>query len=247
MAVDMYVMPLWRFKTRYFEPVMDRFCKEMGTTGKRISPGGIEEMGGEVVVPAAYDVTVAKNQVTWLQLYVSHQAGSKITWRDEGDVLYGKQAHGMADLRTFAKHMEVHGHKEGFVPPEPHSEGKHPVWRETAPPGSPPSRLYPLLTGFNFSNGYVLPGDFAGLLKGDTYVDFMQRELTRPVVSVKSMLEELGRLGEALAVPCGAEPHDDFAPNGCPKELFLVFAAFRQLGEVLRLSAQSDLPVIFWG
>ena len=247
MAVDMYVMPLWRFKTSYFESVMDRMCREQGLSGKRVTSYGVEELGGEVVVPAAYDVTVAKNQVTWLQLYVSHQAGSKITWRDEGDMLYGEQAHGMADLRTFAKHMEVHGSREGFVPPEPHKFWEHPVWKKVAPPDSPASRLFPLLTGSSFYNGYILPGDFPGLLKGDSYQDLAGREVTRQVASVKSMLEELDRLGEALAVPCGEEPHDDFEPNGCPKELFLVFEASRQLGEVLRLGDRNGLPVIFWG
>ncbi len=227
MALDVYVMPLWRFKVGDFHSPIE---KAIGIRPKIFGVNGVV-----VQRPAKFgwrDRWKAQRDVKAICRSVEKANGSRIRWNDEGDVVYGEQSRGFESLRGYAKWLDCRDQFPEFRVTRDHS---YPFWTVAI------ARLScPHLVTHDCHCGYYLPCDFAEPLDVEPFVAYADVMTARRVGSSVRLLRELDAVQESLAVP------EDYAyPADDP--LVGVKAAFLQLRKVAELSCRHGLPVIFWG
>jgi len=229
MGLDVYVMPLWRFKVGDFRSPIE------GATGIRpkiVTADGIEERPASVGWLGRWR---AKRQVAAIRKAVESVNRTRLRWDDEGGVVYSEQSGGMEALRAYAKWLDCADRMPEFGPPPEGDFYKHPVM------GMEVERLScPHLVEHDCYNGYFLPCKFARLAEVEPYKIFGHWPATRSVGSGVRLLQELDLVQGRLKVPEGYDyPQDD--------PLVAVKAAYLQLREAAELSCRHGLPLIFWG
>jgi hypothetical protein len=228
-SLDIYVMPLWRFK-------VGDFCSPIETaTGMRPT---IVTTSGSVNTPAKtgwFSRLKAKRQVGVIRKAVEKANAARIQWNDDGGVVYGEQSQGMEPLRAFAKWLDCREQFPVFVEPPERDYFKHPIWSVEVD-GLSCSHL----VNHDCFSGYYLPCAFDKLVKVEPYMIFGTWPAARSVGSTPRLLRELDFVQSELRVPDGYDyPEDDL--------LLAVKTAYLQLREVAAASSLSGLPVIFWG
>ncbi len=229
MALDVYVMPLWRFKVGDFRSPIE---VATGIRPKVATAGGIEERPAHVGWLRRWR---ARRQVAAIRKAVEAANGVRVQWSDEGEVVYAEQSKGFEPLRAYAKWLDCRSEFPTFVPPPEGDYYKHPVM--VAEVGQPSC---PHLVEHNCYSGYYLPCEFERLVEVEPYLIFGQWPASRSVGSAPRLLRELESVQAELRVQAGYE-----YPAGDP--LGAVKAAYLQLREVADLSCRHELPVIFWG
>jgi hypothetical protein len=229
MALDLYVMPLWRFKAGDFA---SRIEAAIGIRPKIVTAEGVEERPAPV---GGFGRWRARRQVSAIRRAVEALNGTPVRWKDDGGVVYSEQSRGMEALRAYAKWLDCRGQVPEFAPAPGGDYYQHPVM------GLEIERVScPHLTGHDCYNGYYLPCDFERLARVEPYKIFGQWPATRPVGSSVRLLRELDYVQERLRVPESYDyPQDD--------PLVAVKAAYLELREVADLSCRHGLPIIFWG
>jgi hypothetical protein len=234
MGLDVYVMPLWRFKTgRFVSPAEAHF----GAKAKTLAVGTDVEVRTRVDQPSVSWLTKlrAKRDVRRIQKAVSRANRLRIHWRDEGDVIYSQQSPGIEPLRAFAKWLDYRDQMHKFLPPPESNYYKHPVWELEG--GR--SLSCPQLVGHGCFNGYFLPADFTKVVEVEPY-QVHSWEFSRSVGSAVQLRQELGTLIKTLDVP------DDYCWSA-EDMLAPVKVALVQLRQVAALSCEHGLPIILWG
>lgn len=229
MGLDVYVMPLWRFKVGDFRLPIEAAT---GIRPKIVTADGIEERPARV---GWFGRWRARRQVVAIRKAVESANGSPVRWIDEGGVEYAEQSRGFEPLRAYARWLDCRDQFPRFDPPPEGNYYKHPVMAaEVARPSCPH------LIGHNCYNGYYLPCEFERVAEVEPYLIFGRWPASKSVGSATQLLRELEEVLAELRVPDGYEyPADD--------PLVAVKAAYLQLRKVAELSCRQGLPIIFWG
>src|SRR5438046_1268988 len=101
MALNVYVMPIWRFKAGDFSSSLEA----LGITPTIITPDGImlRRRKSRVSFLTRWR---AKRQTRQLRSAIEAESGHPIRWNDEGEVAYSEQAGGFEALRAFARWLD---------------------------------------------------------------------------------------------------------------------------------------------
>jgi hypothetical protein len=229
MALDIYVMPIWRFKVRDFSSPIE---SKLGIRPKVVSPNGIQEPPAKAGWIARWR---ARRQVAAIRKAVEAANGTSAHWRDDGEVVYAEQSHGIEPLRTFASWLDLRDRMPEFRPPPEGNYYKHPVWDfDHDRPLSCPH-----LVEHDCHSGYFLPCDFERPVQVEPY-RIHSWSFSRCVGSTVRVRKELAFLAEHLSVP---DDHVDTKDDPKAK----VKTAFLQMQQVVDLSLLHGLPVIFRG
>src|SRR6516165_7360004 len=101
MALDIYVMPLWRFKAGDF---MSPIESALGIKPRVVTAEGIHEL------PRAVDKAKrlsCQQEVADICKRVEAVNKVRIKWKDEGDVQYASQCWGIQALRAYARWLDL--------------------------------------------------------------------------------------------------------------------------------------------
>jgi hypothetical protein len=229
MGLDIYVMPLWRFKAGDFRTPLEA----AGFRPKVITPDGEVERPSSVGWLGRWR---ARRVVAAVRKAVEAANGVRVRWRDDGGAVYGRQSGGMEALRAFARWLDLREEFPEFGPPPEGNYYQHPAL--TFEGDRPPS--CPHLVGHDCHSGYFLPCEFERLAEAEPYLILGHWPASRSVGSSPRLARELALVGEHLRVPEGYDVPDD-------DPLAAVRAAYLQLTEVAGLSCRHGLPIIFWG
>jgi hypothetical protein len=229
MGLNVYVMPLWRFKAGDIRSPIE---SAIGLRPKILTADGVYKwpaLGGWL------ERRRASQQVKAIRSAVEAANGNRIRWADDGEVVYSAPSHGFEPLRAYAKWLDCRDRVPKFEPPPEGDYYKHPAMTAEV------SRLScPHLVQHDLYNGYYLPCEFERMVDVEPYMIFGKWPASRPVGSAPRLLRELEVVQAKLRVPGGYDyPKDD--------SLLQVKRAYLQLCEVAELSCRHRLPVIFWG
>jgi hypothetical protein len=253
MALDAYVMPLWRFKAGDFTPPIEA---TLGIKPTIISPAiesspcapwylrllakiGIIEFDGP---PPELSPTErrarAVQEVDALKAKLTKMTGIPIDWFDNGDVHYNKQFYNPSVLQAFAA---WHDHREElpvFLPAPELRYDKHIV--RTLP--KPAKRRFPTLADHSLYTGYLIPVPFEGIHLIEPYKSWGDRELFHDVASTQNVMRELSDLLKFIAtVPEVREEQHGSIPVADARWYA------EELQRICALSIEQQLPVIFHG
>jgi hypothetical protein len=229
MGLDVYVMPLCRFKVGDFHSSIE---EAIGIHPTMVTADGITQRPTRVGWFARWR---ARRQVAAIRRAVEAANGISVRWADEGGVVYAKQSRGFESLQAYARWLDCRERFPEFDPPPEGDYYKHPTLAAEV------SQLScPHLVEHDCYSGYYLPCEFERLVEVEPYKLFGQWPASRAVGSSPRLLRELDFVQAALQVPEGyAYPAED--------PLVAVKAAYLQLQEIAELSCQHGLPIIFWG
>ena len=230
MSLDIYVMPLWRFKAGDFSSPVERAT---GLRPKIVTPDGFVERPTSVGWLARRR---ARREVASLRQAVGTACGTRVAWRDDGDTVFTGQGNDVLPLKAYAQWLDFRDRFPVFEPPPDDGYAEHPVWKVDYENVSLIS--CPHLIGHSFFSGYLLPCEFDRPVEAEPYLIFNHWPASHSVGSSPRLLREL----EGIAVHLG--PTEEI-PDDDP--LFPVKIAFRQLKKVVLLSCRHGLPVILWG
>jgi len=233
MSLDVYVMPIWRFKAGDFSSPISRLGLDVPVF--TIGPEGTKRSDRRR--PSLVARWRAKRVTRRLGQEISRKVGRVISWSENGDVAYGEQSGGFESLRSYAKWLDYRDLLPTFDLPPDDNYYNHPVMtgRFERPP------TYPLLVEHNCFSGYFLPVDFDGVVEVEPYKSWGEFVFTRSVGSSPKLLVELSRLTDLVQ----ADP--DAAGQKGNDPLARVKEALVQLLEIARLSCERHLPIIFYG
>jgi hypothetical protein len=232
MALDVFVMPLWRFKTGDFDTAAERL------------------VGDRVVYATAPDAVgfrhrltgwrarrQARSEVRAIARAVSRaNGGADVRWPDDGPVVYSNQSRTTTVLRAYIYWLDRQESCPHFEQLPSFNYDQHPIFQiERDKPSS-----YGQLASFSFCNGYLLPSDFQTTVEVEPYMMFGILEAYHAVASSIKVLRELDRVNQTLRVP------DDYQWTE-NEPLADVKAAIADMRRILSLSCRHRLPVIFWG
>ncbi|WP_422929102.1 hypothetical protein [Singulisphaera sp. PoT] len=229
MGLEIFVMPLWKFKAGDFSRPVEQ---ALGVRSKIVSGDGISEMPESV---GWFARRRARRQVDSLRKAVASANGVSPGWVDEGSVVYSSQSRGFEPLRAYARWLDCRDQFPDFAQPPEGDYYKHPVMAADID-----VTTCPHLVKHNCYSGYFLPCEFERLAQVEPYKMFGHWPATRAVGSTPRLLRELERVQEVLQAPY---PYD--YSNDDP--LVDVKAAYLHMKKTADISLQHGLPIIFWG
>jgi|GEM_PF-1617696 len=246
MALDVHVMPLWRFKAGDFTSPIEaelgvkphvvalekrreseppRWARWLAAIGAVEIWQSDEPTGEEVREQAIRDVEALKSEL-------SRRIGQTVDWRDDGGVHYSKQFHHPVTLRAFAAWVDHRGEMPEFAEVGISNYYHHPVWTRE----KPTVRRFPTLVGHNMNTGYFLPTPFSGVQAVEPFEVFGGLTFHHDVASTDAVLTELADLRTVLDAMIRE-----------PAALRDVRWYAEELQRICELSRQHGLPVIFHG
>jgi hypothetical protein len=250
MALDAYVMPLWRFKARDFSsPIENAFgmkpvvisLAEASELKVPLHQRLLAQFGIVREDSAAAKMLkrkVAMEDVKKLKLEISEMTGSQVEWLDEGVNRYSGQYHEPVEMRAFAAWHEHRVQLKVFKKPPEDNYYKHPVW---ALP-KPDQRRFPTLIDHSLHNGYLLPVSFEGVFKVEPFMVHNHWKFYHYVASSQSMLREAT---DFLSFLSGFKASDKLTGKGVNLEQIHWYAS--KLRTMCELSLEHRVPVIFHG
>lgn len=252
MALDAYVMPLWRFKagdlsspieeTLGIKPTVislaDRPRPRAPWYLRLLAKVGVIEFVEPPPEPTREERRAAAIQeVSALKSQLTGMTGVPIEWPDEGVSHYGKQFHKPVTMRAFAAWYDHREELPEFASPPEHNYYKHPVW--SLP--KPAKRRFPTLVEHSLYTGYLLPLAFDGVHRVEPFKIMDHWEFFHDVASSETVLREVTDFLEFLS----SFPADDSSTAGKFSREIRWYA--RELQQMCRLSLEHRLPVIFHG
>ena len=179
MALDVFVMPLWRFKAGIFKSPIEEVLGIQSTVislseSPRPRPPwhlrllawlGIIVFVEPAPLPGpAERYEKARQEINALKEEMSRLTGVPIDWQDVGESVYGEQFHGRDFLHDFAAWCD---HVEALpeFPETPEGSHKNPVWDQP----TPVRRRFPTLVEHSLYTGYFLPVPFEGVYKVEPF------------------------------------------------------------------------------
>lgn len=229
MAIDVYVMPMWRFRSGDFESSLAIFARKQGISFSVI------RSGLSVSPRRLLRRFFAQRYVRKLQTTLSKSIGKSVSWEDEGETLYNHQFHSFYQLLAYTKWLDLKDEIPEFELSERGSADAHPTWKFNRPHWT-----YPLINALDCYSGIIVPSDFPNPVH-------IPEKLwdgtigTRKIFSSHALLCEINVLNLHLNVPEGWDHKNS------PKHLFWPMSCLYQLRDILRLSIEHQLPVMFDG
>jgi hypothetical protein len=229
MALDVYIMPLWKFKVGDFHSPIET---ALGIRPKVLTADGID---GRPTGASWLSRWRTRREVVAIRNAVEAANGVPVRWADQGGVVYAQQSAGFEALRAYARWLDCQEQFPSFDAPPEGDYYKHPVMAAAVRQCSCPH-----LVQHDFYSGYFLPCQFERLVEVEPYLIFGHWPSSRMVGSAPRLLGELDFVQAALQLPKGYDyPADD--------PLLAVRRAYLQLREVAELSCRHRLPIIFCG
>lgn len=229
MSLDIYVMPLWRFKVGdYRSPIeaaigrRPKIITGHGAAPQPIAAGWVERWR-------------ARRKVTAVRKTVERENGVRLRWNDEGDVVFAQQGYGLLSLQVFAMWLHRRDRFPVFEPPANGDYVKHPVVKADL------GRLScPHLVRHDLTSGYYLLCEFEKITQVEPYMIFGRWPAIRPVGSSPRLLRELDFVQKELQAPADYKYSAD-DPRASVKQAYL------QLRQAATLSCEHELPIVFCG
>lgn len=252
MALDAYVMPLWRFKAGDFTSPIENV---LGVRPTIVTPAqqtpkpawylrmleklGVIEFAAQPLEPNPEEIrSKAIEEVEALKRDLSGMIGKPIEWADEGDVHYNRQFHDPSVLRAFAAWHDHRSELPVFEAAPQLQYWKHPA-RQLPKPSNP---RFPVLSTHSLNTGYFLPVDFEGVHYVEPFKSWGDREFFHDVASTPTVLAEINDLLSFLkSVPEAKE--DEYGSSPVADARWYA----EELQRICNLSQDHSLPVIFWG
>jgi len=231
MGLDVYVMPIWKFKAGDFASPLEA----LGIAPVIVGPDGMTRREPDAR-PSFITRWMAKRATRRLRREIEAEIGHTVCWNDEGDVAYTRQAQGFESLRAFAKWLDYRDLFPTFEPPPENNYYKHPVMSDELKR----PLTYPQVVDHSCYTGYYVPAEVERVVYVEPFTSWGGFIFKHSVGSSHRLLSELERLAQVL----GADEHYEWV-EGDP--LADVKAAFAQLLEVAKISRQQDLPITFYG
>ncbi|MBM4030623.1 MAG: hypothetical protein FJ291_02420 [Planctomycetes bacterium] len=228
MGLDVYVMPLWRFKCRDFRTPLE---EAFGDAARVVTVGGVAKRPARVSKGAQ---ARARREVEAIREAVQAANHTPIHWDDEGGVVLSEQSRGIEPLRAYAKWLGLREQLPSFGPAPEGNYYKHPAMA-----AKPASLSCPHLVEHSCYNGYFLPCEFERLVNVEPYKVFGRWLFHKAVGSSPRLLRELSFVQEHLKAPDGYTYESD-------DPLAEVKMAFLQMRKAAVLSCRHGLPIIFW-
>lgn len=229
MGLDVYVMPLWKFKAGDFASPIE---EALGVAPKYASTDGLYERPASISWWARFK---ARREAVSIRREASRQLGTALRWNDEGQVVFSCQWPNFDAIRAYAAWLDRRDVVPEFTPPPNHNYSEHPIHEVESSVES-----YPQLLRNSFHTGYLFPCEFDGVVQVDPFKIFNHWDAWHTAGSAPRLLRELDGIQESLRAPDEEEfdEHDPLSP---------VKQDYRQLRDVLLQSARHGLPIIFWG
>ncbi len=244
MALDLFVMPLWRFKAGYFESPLET---KLGLKPTIVSLNGMYTLPYRWRWFTAYS---ARREVRSIKKEVAAQTGVPIDWKDDGPVVYSERPGGFEDLRAYAKWLDYRDRIPDFTAPEDRDFYKHAVWTLN----DNIQLSCPQLVNHNCYSGYFLPCDFQQTVEVEPF-EIFGSPFKRSVGSSLRLREELKLINQHLKLNVqewcdDKSAHTTFVKiNGrsyAADPFYYIKWGFAVLQEASELSCERGLPIIFW-
>jgi hypothetical protein len=224
MALDIHVMPLWRFWAGQYTTAMERLAERTGSTMSRIGNP-----------KALYDEREARQLAKAVRLWIEQKTGTTDAWEDDGDIAFSEQFQFEAvhAVRAYAAHTEISDEPFDLTGEFHHSRALRRVLA-----GVPTD--FPHLIHHEDNAGFYVPADFARPLK------LMGKPPTigssvRLMIELANLRRGLGDFPDYTARQSGEQ--DDEPQVG----LAWVKHGIAFLYHVCWTSVQARLPVTFDG
>lgn len=253
MALNAYVMPLWRFKAGDFTSPIEETLGIKPTVISLSDPPPprapwhlrlLAKIGIIEFVPPSPGPTReerrarAMQEVAALKAQLTEMTGTPIDWPDEGSVHHNKQFHEPVTMRAFAAWHDHRDELPEFASPPAQNYYEHPVW--SLP--KPARRRFPTLVKHSLHTGYLLPLPFEGSYCVEPFKIRDRWEFFHHVASSETILREATDFLEFLStIPAASDP----TPGPVSFRDIRWYA--EELQRLCRLSLEHRLPVIFNG
>lgn len=231
MSLDVYVMPIWRFKVGDFTTPIE---KHLRTTPKIVSGSGVIQRAPRPSPASFWRRLLARREVRSIRRAVAQANGRAIRWSDEGEVVYNEQGAPFEALRAYAKWRDYRDEFPDFDRPPKNNFYKHPIWKVKGR-----DVRFPHLVQHDCHSGYFLPCEFEKLTLVEPF-RWHHWTFRKSVGSTPRLLGALEEIAGELEIAPGWVG-DEADP------LSEVKYACSQLMQIARLSVDHQLPIIFWG
>ena len=253
MALDVYVMPLWRFKAGDFtspieaslgiEPVVITLADSPLPPTPwylrlLLSLGLVERVQPPPEPSSEQRRAAATREVDALKSQLTQMIGVPIEWSDRGGIHYNEQFGQPVVMRAFASWHDHRDELPRFTAPPERNYYKHPVW--SLP--KPRKTRFPTLIEHNLNTGYLLPVSFEGVHRVEPFKIMDRWEFFHHVASTQAMLREASDL--LAFVTAVADGGDTVSESGLLDDIRWHAAELKRMCE---LSIEHNLPVIFYG
>jgi hypothetical protein len=262
MALDVYVMPLWKYKAGEFTSPLEAVLGVepiviTPTTRPRDPLAGLPWYWRLLVKLGMAEVAVrepgsaheededqirenARRSATALKEELTRFSGAPVDWPDEGGVEYSKQFHEPVRIRAFAAWLNNRDTLPEFTAPPAEESASYYHHPAMALAQSQPPPRFATLIEYDAWAGYLFPAPFEGVHGVEPYSQW-GHDFQRPVASSQTLLRELEELLPFFdKVPAKV---DETGQNPVADAHWRA----QQLHKICQLSVQHRLPVIFCG
>jgi hypothetical protein len=237
MSLDVFVMPIWRFKAGLFETAVEQMFRDSsGKTEVRIvTPEG-------VVARKHRWNTLRSFRARWrtrrLIKEAERQLGMRLTWMDDGPIVCSQQASwGFEGLRVYAKWLDFRDEFPSFESPPDRNFYEHPVYKLKT---GDRELTFGHLVRHCCYNGYLVPCEFEQVLYLEPHQVY-HWTFHNSFGSTVAISRELRQLEAFIrSRETGEKPVPDEAWN-------YIQAGFDSLNLLAQKSLEHKLPIIFYG
>lgn len=226
MSLDVYVMPLWRFKSGHAQTAVGRVFPGMSAI--------IDAFG--IFSPTRRRARRhSRDLVNKLVTEAEGVLNTKLIWQDRGSVVFAEQASwGFQALQAYAKWLDLTDVFPTFSDPPENNFYKHPtmLWSE----GTHPLRFSHITYHCLFA-GYFFPCRFDRVVQIEPYDSWGGHAFHQSLGSSYTLADHLELLDASLPSKSDVSEttHD------------LIHAGFDFLKVASAKSIEHQLPIIFWG
>lgn len=226
MSLDVYVMPLWQFKSGHAQTALQRVLA-----------------GSSFIVTAlgmfspTYFKAKRHGQETVNKLVTEAEDALEVNliWKDRGSVVFSEQASwGFQALQAYARWLDLKDVFPTFSDPPDNNYYQHPamLWKE----GTRTFRFSHIIDHSLFT-GYFFPCRFDRVVQIEPYESWGGRMFHHSLGSSYTLSDQLELIGPSLPSKSDVSEtaHD------------LIHAGFDLLKTVAAKSIKHQLPIIFWG
>jgi hypothetical protein len=230
-ALDVYVMPMWRFKAGDLTTGVQRQFADRATI---VSPLGFLRLQN---IKATLARRSAVRQVRAVVKEAEQSLGARLQWRDEGEVVFSQQAWwGFEALRAYAKWLDLKDQFSVFEDPPESNFYKHPALKFEAPARQ---FRYSHIIDHSCYAGYYVPCHFDRVVYVDSYQAYGRFTFQRSFGSSYTLNDQLCSLEREM-------PQDD-DPVVSESSRSAITAGFETLKDLCGHSLLHKLPIVFWG
>ena len=229
MSLDVYVTPLWRFKSGDVETAVEAM---FGSDSTVVTPSGILSRKRAA---SAWRRFRAKGEVRRLLKQIERELGFRPEWNDDGDTVFGEQTSwGFEGFRCFAKWLDVRDHFERLDDPPENNFYKHPVFEHE----TDDSKLrFSHIINHSCYSGYFLPCEFDRIVRVEPH-QVARWTFYNTVGSTQTLAKELDEIEPE------ASANSEYMSESTAG---LVQAGFDTLRDLSDASLKHNLPIVFWG